>query len=97
MRRLSRFEVADAGALLGSEAIDMVSADLAVYPTPSPAHCPTCQFTVPCIDLTERGDAQAVLASSYRERMTEEIVEGRLGSVTWSMGRGAAPPQFGRR
>jgi hypothetical protein len=95
VRRLSRFQVADAGVLLGREAIDMLGAGPSPYPTPSPAHCPDCPFQAPCLDLTERGDAEATLAASYRPRPpAEEVEEGRLGGGTWSLGRGAAPPRF---
>ena len=33
--------------------------------------------------------------TNFRDRGPEEIVEGRLGGVTWSMNRGARPPKFG--
>jgi hypothetical protein len=40
-------------------------------------------------------DEQVILEANYRSRGPEEIVEGRLGGVTWSMNRGARPPKFG--
>jgi hypothetical protein len=44
---------------------------------------------------TERGDTRAVLETAYRDRGPERVEPGRLGSATWGMGRGAAPPWFG--
>ena len=81
---------------LGTEARDMTSAGLAIYPTPSWEVCSTCAFRPPCIAVTTGADAGAVLAASYRRRPPEEEQQGRLGGVTWSLGRGAAPPKFGR-
>ncbi|MDQ6698230.1 MAG: hypothetical protein M3Z46_12310 [Actinomycetota bacterium] len=93
VRRLSRFEIDEAGAQLGWEAIDTLDPDLPVYPTPA-EHCASCPFVAPCIALTERGDADKTLSESYRRRPPDEPAEGRLGGSTWSMGRGAAPPKF---
>jgi hypothetical protein len=81
---------------LGLEAQEMSSAGVAVYPTPSWETCSTCAFRPPCLAVTTGADAEAVLAASYRRRPPEEEQEGRLGGVTWSLGRGAAPPKFGR-
>ncbi len=75
----------------------MVDDTLSVYPSPSPAHCPSCPFREPCILRTERGDAEDVLATSFRPHPPEEVSEGRLGGVTWGLGRGAAPPHLGVR
>jgi len=82
---------------LGAEARDMTAAGLAVYPAPSWDVCSACAFRPPCLALDTSTDAEAVLAASYRRRPPVEIVEGRLGGVTWSIGRGAAPPKFGHR
>jgi len=96
VRRLSRFQIAEAGEQLGWEAIDMVDRRLSVYPTPA-AHCRVCPFVAPCVAMTEHGDAEAVLADAYGPRPSDEPTEGRLGGSTWSLGRGAAPPKFGGR
>lgn len=77
-----------------SEALDMVDPGVRVYPNPSPAACGACGFREPCLAVTLGGDAAAVLARAYRKRELEDLVEGRLGGVTWGMGRGAAPPTF---
>lgn len=89
-------ELEQARQKLGTEARDMTSAGLAVYPTPSWDVCRTCAFRPPCIALNTGTDAEAVLAGAYRPRPPAQEQEGRLGGVTWSMGRGAAPPTFGR-
>lgn len=96
VRRLSRFQISDAGVRLGWEAIDMLEPNVSVYATPA-AHCSACPFVAPCLALTEHGDAEAVLADTYRQRPPEEVVEGRLGGSTWGLGRGAAPPRLGGR
>lgn len=96
VRRLSRFQIVDAGVQIGWEAIDMLDEHLAAYPTPA-AHCVTCPFVAPCLALTEHGDAEAVLTRAYRSRLPEGPVEGRLGGSTWGLGRGAAPPRIGSR
>lgn len=81
---------------LGSEARDMTSAGLATYPAPGWDVCSTCLFRPPCIALDVGADAGAVLDADYRRRPPVVEQEGRLGGATWSMGRGAAPPKFGR-
>jgi adenine-specific DNA glycosylase len=77
--RRTREEVAQAGRQLATEARQMFDPDAAVYPSPSPA-CRRCAFDAPCQAL-------------YRPRVHDDVA-GRLGGVTWSVGRGAAPPQF---
>ena len=94
VRRLSRFQIVDAGVQLGWEAIDMLDVEVAVYPTPA-VHCAACPFVDPCLVLTEHGDAEATLAASFRPRPPDMTVEGRLGGSTWGLGRGAAPPKIG--
>lgn len=96
VRRLSRHQIDGAGTRLGWEAIDMVDPGLSVYPTPA-EHCRACPFVEPCLAMTERGDAEPVLASSYRQRPADAPVEGRLGGSTWGLGRGAAPPKLSGR
>ncbi len=81
---------------LSLEARDMTGAGLAVYPSPSWEVCSTCRFRPPCVALNTGNDADAVLAGGYRHRPPVVEQEGRLGGVTWSLGRGAAPPKFGR-
>ncbi|HEX3621633.1 MAG TPA: hypothetical protein VHT97_04885 [Acidimicrobiales bacterium] len=81
---------------LALEARDMTGGALAVYPTPTWDTCAPCRFRSPCIALDTGDDSAAILAEQYRLRPEPVAVEGRLGTVTWSIGRGAAPPTFGR-
>ena len=70
----------------------MLEPGLPLYPTPTPEHCAACDFRAPCLAMNEGGDADAILKTNYRVRLPEAPEEGRLGAVTWSMNRGAAPP-----
>jgi hypothetical protein len=94
--RRTRPEVAQAGHQLSTEAREIFAPDVAVYPSPSEANCRRCPFAAPCLAHYEGRDAEAeaILQSSYRSRPEPELQEGRLGGVTWSTGRGAAPPKF---
>ncbi|MGH4012478.1 MAG: hypothetical protein ACRDSL_00770 [Pseudonocardiaceae bacterium] len=91
-------ELASAGAHLAAEASAATSADLQIYPTPAPEICAQCAYRSPCLVLNEGRDPGDELARSYRHRPPEAILEeGRLGGVSWSMNRGAAPPRWPRR
>jgi hypothetical protein len=81
---------------LGRTAMAMVEASLSVEPTPDWAHCGGCEFRPPCIAMNRGADPRPLLVRDYRVR--PDVVEepGRIGGVTWSIGRGAAPPQFRR-
>lgn len=92
----SRNEIAGAGHLLGLEALDMAAPHLAIYPSPSVQQCPTCAFQVPCLAMSQGGDVAAALQRGYRKRPLERSGPPRLGAVTWSIGRGAAPPPRGQ-
>ncbi|MDQ3554094.1 MAG: hypothetical protein M3395_06780 [Chloroflexota bacterium] len=87
-------EIAEAGRNIGLTALDMVDQGLRLYPTPAPGHCPSCAFRMPCMAMNEGADADAaaILARDYRKRPPEVVERGRLGGVTWGLGRGAAPP-----
>ena len=87
-----RAALEDLGRRLAAEARDMLDASLPLYPAPAPESCAACHFRAPCLTLNEGGDAEAVLAGAYQPRPPEAPPEGRLGAVTWSMNRGAAPP-----
>jgi hypothetical protein len=87
-------ELAAMGTRLAAEALDMVDPGLALYPNPAPDHCGTCQFVAPCLAV-DRGDVRAVVEAAYRDRGPERVEPGRLGSATWGIGRGAAPPRLG--
>jgi hypothetical protein len=89
--RRGRDEIVAAGRLIGAEAIDMTS-EPAVYPTPA-AHCQTCEFTAPCLAVTEGTDPEQLLANNFRHPLAGQP-KTRLGQSTWSFGRGAAPPRW---
>ncbi len=88
--RLSPGAIAHAGAQLAVEAAEMLDPSLALYPTPGP-YCPACPFLEPCAAMQDGIDVEALLLRNYRPRPPEELEEGRLGGVTWGMGRGAMP------
>ncbi|MGH8918642.1 MAG: hypothetical protein ACRD0H_09945 [Actinomycetes bacterium] len=89
-------ELAAAGTSLAAEASAATSADLEIYPTPTPEVCTRCSYLTPCLVLNEGGNTEAELARSYRRRPSAQVEEGRLGGATWSMNRGAAPPRWPR-
>lgn len=93
---LSREELVRRRDQLAYESLDMVAENVRVYPNPTPDHCGPCPFRGPCLAPTVGHDRNDVLRRSYRARDPEAVVEGRLGGVTWAMGRGAAPPVFRR-
>jgi hypothetical protein len=84
-------EIQGLGRNLGLEALEMADPDLVPYPTPG-RYCADCVYRPPCLALQTGGDVDAALAGEYVIRPPEEPEEGRLGAVTWSMSRGAAPP-----
>jgi hypothetical protein len=88
-------EVALAGRQLGFEALEMIDTGLRTYPSPSTTNCGPCPFRAPCLAMQRGDDPSAILARLYRQRTDEDPEEGRLGGMTWSMGRGARPPTFG--
>jgi hypothetical protein len=75
---------------LAAEAREMTNPALTIYPNPSEQHCPRCPYRAPCLALNEGGDVVALLDTRFRRRVTED--ESRIGRVSWSLGRGAAPP-----
>jgi hypothetical protein len=91
----SAVEVELAGRQLGFEALEMIDAGLRAYPNPTVANCGPCPFRAPCLAMQRGEDPGPVLAASYRRRPDDELEEGRLGGMTWGMGRGARPPTFG--
>jgi hypothetical protein len=90
-------ELAAAGADLAAEASTATSTDLAIYPSPALEVCARCAYRPPCLILNQGGEVSAELSRSYRHRAPEPIQEGRLGGITWSMNRGAAPLRWPRQ
>jgi hypothetical protein len=95
--RRDRSETAAAANRLAHEATLMIEPTVMVYPNPSPEQCRTCRFVEPCLTLNEGSDPASLLADRYHQVPLTLEGEHRLGSATWSIGRGAAPPQFGPR
>lgn len=93
----SRKELKNFGRQLALEAQDMASPEIRVYPNPSRENCGECAYVRPCIAMNEGVSASAILETSYRQRSNIESEEGRLGGSTWSVDRGAMPPDFGRK
>ena len=89
-------ELAAVGRDVAAEARAAVDPGLAVYPSPAPQICTSCDYRPPCLAMAEGGDATSVLAEFYRHHPPEVIEQGRLGGSTWSTGRGAAPPSWAR-
>ncbi|CAN5865973.1 hypothetical protein BH23ACT8_BH23ACT8_23270 [soil metagenome] len=90
-------ELARAGRRLSVEALAMTDPAAAVYPSPEPSRCAVCAYRPPCLAINAGQDPAAALAAGYRVRGEEAVEEGRLGGVTWGMGRGAMPPRFPTR
>jgi hypothetical protein len=89
----SRTEQERAARRLALQVRAMVEVD-AVEPTPRWEHCRACAFRAPCIAMNRGDDPSALFARDYRPRPADQLEEGRLGGVSWGMGRGAAPPRF---
>lgn len=97
--RRGEAELAAAGVHLAAEARTATRPNLEIYPSPEPDVCARCAYRPPCLILNEGGDPSggdfsAELSRSYQQRAPEPVQEGRLGGVTWSMNRGAAPPRW---
>jgi len=90
---VSRTAVEKEGAArrLGRQVLEMLAPDLVVEPTPEWSHCARCAFRLPCIAMNRGDDAEGLLAA-YDARGPDLLEEGRLGGMSWGMGRGAAPP-----
>lgn len=55
-----------------SEAIaDMLSPELPVFPSPSPANCTACVFRAPCLAMSRGQDPAPILEQGYHERQDE--------------------------
>ena len=93
---VSRTAVEKEGAArrLGRQVLEMLAPDLVVEPTPEWSHCARCAFRLPCIAMNRGEDPRAILATRYRARGPDVLEEGRLGGISWGMGRGAAPPHL---
>ncbi|HEX3841351.1 MAG TPA: hypothetical protein VHU85_11210 [Acidimicrobiales bacterium] len=93
--RRRRSETAAAVIRLSHEATLMIEPTVMAYPNPSPEQCQRCRFVQPCLTMNDGSDPAPILADHYHQVPAAPEGEHRLGSATWSIGRGAAPPQFG--
>jgi hypothetical protein len=89
-----RKELKNIGKQLALEALDMINPEIRLYPNPSKENCAACDYVAPCIGMNEFGSASAILESLYRKRDERETEEGRIGGSTWSVDRGAIPPNI---
>lgn len=87
-------EVAEAGRDLAGHAAAMASPAATVEPSPSPANCPSCAYFAPCRAMLEGSNPAPLLQADYHERPASTLEEGRLGTRSWGLSRGAAPPRF---
>jgi hypothetical protein len=92
----ARAELSGFGQRLAAQVRQMVDPGLVCYPTPASRRCARCAFRAPCLTMNAGADPARLLADGYRPR-SHDPVPGQLGGGTWSTGRGAAPPTFGRR
>jgi hypothetical protein len=76
------------------EAREMLAPSLPILPNPSPRACAGCAYRDPCIAANEGRAVEEIIDRRYRRRPPEQVEEGRLGGMSWSMRRGAAPPRF---
>ena len=87
-------EKRDAADRLGRAVLTMLDADLVVEPTPR-GRTAACPFRAPCLAMNRGEDPDAAARRrDYRRRPVDMLEEGRLGGVSWGMGRGAAPPHL---
>ena len=90
----SQKEVESAGRQVALEALEIIDSKLRLYPNPMWVNCSRCDFRQPCRAMYEGADAAAILSTFYRKRSDDEFEPGRLGGSTFSMDRGAIPPNF---
>jgi PD-(D/E)XK nuclease superfamily len=93
----SRKELKNASRQLALEVLDLANPEVRIYPNPSLENCRYCDYLRPCIAMNEGLNASAILETSYRKRGDEESDAGRIGGSTWSVDRGAMPPNFGQK
>lgn len=78
--RRGRAEIEAVAAQLGAEILGMLDPGPAVYPTPSPHHCPDCAFLGPCLTMTAGDDPAPDLAARFERSPAVPAYESRLGT-----------------
>jgi hypothetical protein len=86
--------IAAAAERLGRTVLAMLDSADGVDPTPIWTHCQGCLFRSPCVLMQRGEDASQLVAAGYVRQPPDDLEEGRLGGVSWGMGRGAAPRRF---
>ena len=92
----SENQIREFGARIAMEVREMVNPELAIYPNPSPANCAQCEFVTPCVQMNEGMDIAAFLQQNFRINEPSAEVP-RIGGRSWSVDRGAIPPDFGKK
>lgn len=93
----SRKELKNISKQLALEIQDMTDPGARLYPNPSRENCAGCDYVAPCIAMNELASASAILETSYRKRDGRAAEDRRIGGSTWSVDRGAMPPNFGQK
>jgi hypothetical protein len=70
------------GAHIGRQAQAMIEPDMSVAASPAPDLCARCPFLAPCFVMESGGEAEPMLAASYRRRVPEEFDETGLRTST---------------
>ena len=70
------------GAHIGRQALAMIEPDVRVAASPAPDLCARCPFLAPCLVMQSGGEAEPMLAASYRRRVPEEFDETGLRTST---------------
>jgi len=78
--RRGRAEIQAAVTQIAAEALEMVTSQLPIYPTPSPRHCPGCAFLAPCLALSQGNDPALELAAHFQQGPEIADYEPRLGA-----------------
>ncbi|HEY1417264.1 MAG TPA: PD-(D/E)XK nuclease family protein [Myxococcaceae bacterium] len=85
-------EIDAVGGQIALEAMDMIDAQVRIYPNASDEHCPGCAYRTPCLAMVAGLDPTPVLESAYRRRAPTGGEAPRFSS---GMVRGSSLPSAG--
>jgi hypothetical protein len=88
----TRAEIEAVGGQIALEAMDMIDAQVRIYPNASDAHCPGCPYRTPCLAMVAGLDPTPVLESAYRRRAP---IAGERPRFSPGMLRGSSFPSAG--
>jgi hypothetical protein len=88
----TRAEIEAVGGQIALEAMDMIDAQVRIYPNASDAHCPGCPYRTPCLAMVAGLDPTPVLESAYRRRAP---IAGEAPRFSPGMLRGSWLPSAG--